>query len=106
MVDRFDNVPAPDAGELDEFERLAIEAPQLSPDDNAGALHNQFRLVVPRLVKEIRRLRDLLKLEKEAEQLRDEKLQRTARGGGSFAGYGEAADRMAAELGKKKRIVH
>lgn len=73
-----DHVPAPSADELTEFETLALEAPKLSREENAGALHNQFRLVVPRLVREIRRLRDLTQLQSEREKLQDEKAKRFA----------------------------
>lgn len=76
MTSEIEHVPAPTEDELQEFESLALAAPVLPASENAGALHNQFRLVVPRLIKEIRRLRDLDQLQREREQLHDEKRKR------------------------------
>jgi len=79
MPDIFDKLPAPTQDELRAFEDLAREAPPVPNSDVGATLHNQFRLAVPRLVQEIRHLRELAALFCESERLTEEKKARQAR---------------------------
>lgn len=62
MKDETDSLPAPSDDELDEFDRIATQ------DACVDAL---FKLAVPRLTKEIRRLRLLTELQEERERGRE-----------------------------------
>ena len=94
MTDIFEEAPAPTDDELEAFDAIARDVGPRAFSHPEFNFHNQARLMVPRLVKEIRRLRALVQLESEREQLRTERAQR-AEPKGTFEGYDDAAKRLA-----------
>ncbi len=87
MTDIFEGLEAPTDDELGEFDRLARETPY-----NVERLGTLSRLMIPRLVQEIRRLRKLDELTREREELRDERKARPEPG--SFTEYTDGLERL------------
>lgn len=103
MGDIFEGLAAPDEDELQEFDTIARYSPELAGAGGALRFHNQARLIIPRLVKEIRRLRVLVKLECEREQLRHEKRLRNYRSGEQWSEYDHGLEGLKAPRNGKRK---
>jgi hypothetical protein len=105
MID-FDSLPAPTDAELAEFDGMAEGV------ETVADLPSVFRLIVPRLTREIRRLRDLDKLTLELEGARAERERRSkaiaaasseAREGAKLANYTEGLRALRLSLERSLR---